>query len=75
MPRLNEKQTLLVIAGVTVVLCGAAGGGVYWANDLIEQEKRAIEAKEADRNIRALQALSLDHERAAQQAHPGDPGE
>ncbi|MCA8955475.1 MAG: type 4a pilus biogenesis protein PilO [Planctomycetes bacterium] len=43
---MNEKQTLLLIAGVTVLLCGAAGGGVYWAQDLIEQENIAVTDQE-----------------------------
>ena len=46
MARLNQKQTLLVIAGVTVLLCGGAGGGVYWAQGLIEEERVQIEKKE-----------------------------
>ena len=46
MARLSEKQTLLVIAGATIVLCGAAGGGVHWAQGLIEEENTLIAAKE-----------------------------
>lgn len=46
MARLTQKQTLLAIVAVTVTLCGAAAGGVYWASDLIEIERLAIESKE-----------------------------
>ena len=51
MARLTQKQTLLTIVGVTVSLCGASGGGVYWASDLIEVERVGIESKE--KSIRA----------------------
>jgi len=51
MARLTQKQTLLTIVGVTLSLCGASGGGVYWASDLIEVERVGIESKE--KSIRA----------------------
>lgn len=48
MPRLSEKQKLLVIGGSALGLCLLAGGGVYWAQGLIEEEQRGIEAKKAE---------------------------
>jgi Tfp pilus assembly protein PilO len=48
MARLNQKQTLLVISGATVLLCGGAGGGVHWAEGLIEEEKSQISTKERE---------------------------
>jgi Tfp pilus assembly protein PilO len=51
MAKLTQKQTLLMITGVTVALCGLSAGGVYWASGLIEEERVAIEAKET--SIRA----------------------
>ena len=48
MARLNQKQTLLVITGATVLLCGGAGGGVHWAKGLIEEEKIQILNKEKE---------------------------
>ena len=48
MARLTQKQTLLVIASATTLLCGGAGGGVHWAQGLIAEEEAQIEAKERE---------------------------
>lgn len=48
MERLTEKQKLLAIVGGAVGLCLLAGAGVYWATGLIEEERLAIEAKQAE---------------------------
>src|SRR5258707_334735 len=44
MAKLNEKQKIWTIAGVGLGVCLVAGGGVYWAKGLIEDERKAIEA-------------------------------
>ena len=46
MARLNQKQTLFTLIGVTVLLCGGSGGGVYWAKGLIKEERDKIAAKD-----------------------------
>jgi len=54
---MSENQRLLLIAGITVLLCGAAGGGVYWVKaeaeavgEQITQTEQAIQAAEAKIN-------------------------
>lgn len=47
MTSMNEKQKLLTIAGVSLVLTLGAGGGVYWAKGLVEAEGEAIAQKQA----------------------------
>ncbi|HLQ37288.1 MAG TPA: type 4a pilus biogenesis protein PilO [Planctomycetota bacterium] len=44
MAKLNEKQKIWTVAGVGLGVCLIAGGGVYWAKGLIEDERKAIEA-------------------------------
>jgi Tfp pilus assembly protein PilO len=51
MARLSEKQKLLIIGGSALGLCLLAGGGVYWAQGLIDEEQHGIEAKKADIQI------------------------
>ena len=62
MSRTNDKQRLLLIGATTVVLCGAAGGGIYWASGevevargLIEETRQKIAA--ADAKIRMVPEL------------------
>lgn len=43
MKRFNETQRLLLICGVTVALCGVAGGGVYWAKSEAEAVRQRID--------------------------------
>lgn len=42
MKRMTENQRLLLIAGVTVLLCGGAAGGVYWAKSEAELVREQI---------------------------------
>lgn len=42
MKRMSENQRLLLIAGITVLLCGAAGGGVYWVKSEAEAVREQI---------------------------------
>ncbi len=46
MAKLNDSQKLLAIGGAGVLLSLLAGGGVYWAQGLIAEEKVAIAAKQ-----------------------------
>ena len=43
MAQMSEKQVLLTVGIVGVVLSGAAFGGVYWAKGRIEEEKASIQ--------------------------------
>lgn len=54
MAKLNEKQKILAFVGGGVLLCGIAGGGVYWANGLVEQKQQEIDA--AQEQIAATRA-------------------
>ncbi len=42
MAKLNENQRMLAIAGGGLLLCLAAGAGIWWANGLVDQEQEAI---------------------------------
>ncbi len=62
MKRANDKQRLLLIAVATVVLCGGAGGGIYWAKgeaevlrDQMQQARQQI--AEAEGKIRRVPDL------------------
>lgn len=62
MKKLNESQLILSIVGGGLVLCLAAGGGIYWASGLAtekEQEIAAIETKiqAAEAKIRKIPGL------------------
>lgn len=48
MTSLNQKKLLMVIVGGAVLLCGAALGGVYWAQGLIEEVQGQVQAKEGE---------------------------
>ena len=61
MAKLNENQKILAMAGGGLVLCLAAGGGIWWAKGLVEEAKelRLVkseleEAKRAHPNIAEL---------------------
>ena len=47
MAKLSEKQVLLTVAGATVLLCGAAGAGIWWAMGLVDDQQQIIEQKES----------------------------
>lgn len=62
MKRMSENQRLLLIAGVSVLLCGAAGGGVYWAKSEAEAAREQIAQTEqsiavADAKIKRIPDL------------------
>jgi Tfp pilus assembly protein PilO len=42
MNRTNDKKKIVFIAAGALLLCGAATGGVWWAQGLIEEEQNAI---------------------------------
>lgn len=48
MPKLNEKQKLIAIAGAGLGVCLLAGGGVWWAKGLIDDVQKQIDAKKAE---------------------------
>jgi len=54
MGKLNEKQRLRGRGGGALFLCLLGGGGVYWANGLVEDETAAIAAKQGE--IKAAEA-------------------
>jgi Tfp pilus assembly protein PilO len=48
MAKLTEKQKLTGIGGGALAICLLAGGGVYWASGLIDDERKAIEQKHTE---------------------------
>lgn len=44
MAKLNEKQQILLVVGVSTLLSGLAGGGVWWTKGAIEEKKTATAA-------------------------------
>lgn len=54
MRKLNDKQKLLAIGGGALALCLIAGGGVYWAGGLVDEEGVAIAGKQEQ--IKAAEA-------------------
>jgi Tfp pilus assembly protein PilO len=42
MPKLNESKKILAISAGGLVLCLAAGGGVWWAKGLVEEREQQI---------------------------------
>lgn len=61
MAKLNEKQKLLVLGATSLLLCGAAGGGIWWAEGLIEEvvaqtEQKQQEISKADQQIAKIPA-------------------
>lgn len=63
----NWTQTKLVytIGGAATLLCLAAGGGIYWAQGLIDEANAQVQAKQdliekADNRIRQVPALERD---------------
>ena len=47
MAKLSEKQVLLTVVGASVLLCSAAGVGIWWAMGLVDEERQLIDQKES----------------------------
>lgn len=65
MSKMAESRKLIVTAGVTLVLSGGGGAGVWWAKGLVEEERTAIEGlrqqvEVAEGKIRKIPALERD---------------
>src|SRR5262245_45633450 len=65
MAKLTEKQKLTGIGGGALAICLLAGGGVYWASGLIDDERKAIEQKHteitaADQKIAKIPATETE---------------
>ena len=48
MQKLTEKQKLLAVGGGALGICLIAGGGVFWANGLIEELQQALAQKRTE---------------------------
>ncbi len=62
MKKLNESQLIWTIVGGGLALCLAAGGGIWWANGLVEEKETEIAAigqqiQAAEAKIRKVPAL------------------
>ena len=42
MAKMNDNQKIMVVGGVALALCAAAGGGVWWAKGLVEDKHTEI---------------------------------
>ncbi|GDY01034.1 hypothetical protein LBMAG49_03630 [Planctomycetota bacterium] len=65
MAKLNEKQKLMAIGGSAFAICLLAGGGVYWANGLIDEVTQSIKVQDeaiaiAESKIRKIPATEKE---------------
>ncbi len=65
MRRLSDGKKLGLIAGVVTLLCGAGGGGVWWAKGKVEEKQLVIadlrtKIREAESKIEKIAAVEQD---------------